>query len=102
MIPQIERYAHKYAYNKLSIEVFNTMINTIAEKAEKPTGNKIGIVCNEAFWQQANYILGKFLSDNRVDGAHLWSKQANGYIKVGAAYNAYTFAGKLTSLPAAA
>ena len=93
MIPQIERVAHKYAYNKLSTEVFNTMINTLGEVSDNPTGNKIGIVCNEAFWQESNLMLGKFLSDNHVDGTHLWSKAANDYIKVGAAYNTYRFAG---------
>lgn len=102
VIPQVERYAHKYAYNKLSTEVFNAMINTISEKSDNPTGNKIAVICNEALWQQVNITLGKYLSDNHVDGTHLWSKAANDYIKVGAAYNTYRFAGKHISLPAAA
>ena len=97
LIPQVERYAHKYAYNKLSTEVFNAMINTISEKSDNPTGNKIAVICNEALWQQVNMTLGKYLSDNHVDGTHLWSKAANDYIKVGATYNTYRFAGNEVS-----
>lgn len=78
------------------------MINTISSKSDNPTGNKIAVICNEALWQQVNMILGKYLSDNHVDGTHLWSKAANDYIKVGATYNTYRFAGKHISLPAAA
>ena len=93
VIPQVERYASKYAYNKLTMEVFNTMINALGEKADNPTGNHYMIVCNEALWQQVNTVLGKFLSDNQTDGTYLWSKGANNYVKVGAAYNSYTWAG---------
>ena len=41
MIPQIERFASKYAYGKMSLEVFNTIIRTMNEKANKSTGNKL-------------------------------------------------------------
>lgn len=93
MIPQVERYASKYMYNKLTMEVFNTMINSLGEKADNPTGNHYTLVVNEKFWYDAQLALGKFLSDNRTDGAYLWSKGANDYINVGAAFNSYNFGG---------
>ena len=37
--------------------------------------------------------LGGYLADNKAEGAHLWSKQSNGNVKVGATYDAYTFGG---------
>lgn len=40
VIPQVERYASKYAFNKFTIEVFQAAMNAMAEKAEQPTGNK--------------------------------------------------------------
>lgn len=39
MIPQIERFASKYSANKVTINTFHTIISTMVEKAEKPTGN---------------------------------------------------------------
>lgn len=97
IIPQIERYANKYMYNDLSLEIFNAMIDTLSEKADQPTGNTYTLICNEIFWRQANQKLAKFLTDNKTDGAYLWSRKANGgtggYIKVGATYNAYEWAG---------
>ena len=39
MIPQIERFASKYAANRVTINTFHTIISTMVEKAEKPTGN---------------------------------------------------------------
>lgn len=93
LIPQVERYANKYAYNNLSTEVFNTMISMLAEKSDKETGNHYMVLCNSKLWQDVNLKLGQFLSDNRVDGTHLWSKAKNDYISVGATYNTYIFAG---------
>ena len=42
LIPQVERFASKYVYNnKPTIEVFHTIMQTMNEKAEKATGNKL-------------------------------------------------------------
>ena len=42
LIPQVERFASKYVYNnKPTPEIFNTIMQTMNEKAEKPTGNKL-------------------------------------------------------------
>ena len=40
LVPQIERFASKYAYSKMTLELFNTIIRTLNEKANKSTGNK--------------------------------------------------------------
>lgn len=39
LIPQVERFASKYAYSKLTMEVFRTAIAMLGEKAENVTGN---------------------------------------------------------------
>ncbi len=44
LVPQIERFASKYAYAKMSLEVFNTIIRTLNEKADKSTGNKLNVI----------------------------------------------------------
>lgn len=44
LIPQVERFASKYVYNnKPTVDVFNTIMQSMNEKAEKPTGNKLNI-----------------------------------------------------------
>lgn len=41
LIPQVERFASKYAANKVTINTFQTIIQTMIEKAEQPTGNHL-------------------------------------------------------------
>ena len=41
LIPQVEAFASKYAYNKLTINVFKTALSALIEKATKPTGNHL-------------------------------------------------------------
>ena len=43
IIPQVERFASKYAYSKLTVAVLNTVIAMLNEKAENPTGNVLNI-----------------------------------------------------------
>lgn len=39
LIPQVEAFASKYAYNKLTISTLRTAIMALNHKAAKPTGN---------------------------------------------------------------
>ena len=41
IIPQVERFASKYAFSKLTIDVFQTVLATMNEKAKLPTGNRL-------------------------------------------------------------
>lgn len=36
IIPQVERFASKYFYNKLTVNAFVSALNMLREKAEKP------------------------------------------------------------------
>lgn len=47
LIPQIEAYADKYAYNKMTVDVLNTIVTTMAQKANSPKGNKWVFIMNE-------------------------------------------------------
>lgn len=40
VIPQVERFAGKYVFSKLTAKVLNTAIYAMIAKAERPTGNK--------------------------------------------------------------
>ncbi len=94
LIPQVEAYASKYAYNKLTINVLKTAIMTLNEKAKKPTGNNYMFICSEKFWYDLQDILDTHLSQYHTDGTYLWSMKANDYVSVGAkGFDTYNWAG---------
>jgi hypothetical protein len=93
IIPQVERFASKYAFNKLTMEVFRTVIAMLGEKAQSPTGNTYMFICNERFWYLVQDALSEFLAHNHTDGTYLWSMKAGDYVKVGAKYNSYEYGG---------
>lgn len=94
LIPQAEAYASKYAYNKVSISLFKTMIQALNEKAKKPTGNKYMFIVNEAAWYDLQDVLDTYLAQYHTDGTYLWSKKANDYVSVGAlGFDTYRYGG---------
>ena len=100
-IPQIERFASKYSANRITINTFHTVINTLVEKADKPTGNHFCFVCNEKGWAIVQRVLGDYLATRHTEGAYLWSSAGPGkYLKVGNTFDAYEW-GKRITAPAA-
>jgi hypothetical protein len=92
-LPQIYRYASKFNYSKLNISLFNEMLQALSQKCKNVTGNDFVFIVNVRLWNEMQNVLSEFLQRHKPDGAYIWSKQANGYIKLGATYNAYEFAG---------
>lgn len=98
IIPQVERFASKYAFSKLTINVFHTVMAMMGEKAENPTGNHYMFICNERFWYLVQQELGQYLAQFHTDGTYLYSQKANGYVEVGAkAFDTYNFGGNQVS-----
>ena len=97
IIPQVERFASKYAYNKLTVEAFTTAIAMMNEKSENPTGNKYVLICNEKAWQDVQTCLSEWLARFKTCGTYLWSKKANGYVDVGATFQSYEIGGNTIS-----
>lgn len=93
IIPQIERFASKYAYNKLSVDVLHTVLQVLNEKSEKPQDNKYVFVMNEKAYNDIQKTLGTYLAQYKCANSFMWSKKANGYVEVGAKYDSYMFAG---------
>lgn len=93
IIPQVERFASKYAFAKLTVEVFHTVLATLNEKATNPTGNKYMFICNERMWNLLQTVLGDYLARYKATDTYLWSKAANDYIKVGATFDSYEYGG---------
>lgn len=66
----------------------------MSERAESPTGNKFVFVVNEALWNQVQSSLSEWLARFGTCDTYLWSKEANGYIKVGATFHSYEIGGE--------
>lgn len=54
-------------------------------------------ICNEKFWSDVQDTLSDYLAKFKTEGTYLYSKQANGYVKVGATFQTYEFAGNEVS-----
>lgn len=93
IIPQVERFANKFIYSKLNTKLFNKAIMAMITKCEKSMGNTFTIVANTALMAEVQEVLGAWLADHKTDGAALWSRKSNGYVEVGATYQAYEFMG---------
>jgi hypothetical protein len=97
IINQIERYANKYAYAKLSINVFDTVMEHMRQKSKSSTGNQYTFVVNERLWNQVQRTLRQYLKDWRTDGTFFYSSKAGGNVKVGATFDTYVFGGNQIS-----
>ena len=97
IIPQIEKYASKYAYTKFTIEVLRLILGQMNDKADAPTGNHYMFVVSEPLWNQMQVVLAAHLAAFQTDGTYLYSKAANDYVKVGATFNTYEFGGNKIS-----
>lgn len=93
IIPQINKYASKYNYAKLSLNVITEAMQAMSLKAENPTGNTWAFTVNMPLYHQIQRELAIFMRENKVDQQYLYSKIEGKDIKVGATYGAYEFAG---------
>lgn len=97
IISQIERYANKYAYAKLSINVFDTVMEHMRQKSKSSTGNQYVFVVNERLWNQIQRTLREYLKDWRTNGTFFYSVKANKNVSVGATFDTYIFGGNQIS-----
>lgn len=102
LIPQIEAAANKYCYsNRPNLQLFNMIISDMADKAQSDTGNKFIFIVNRKMWNDLQMTLGEYLANYRTDGTYMYSKSANkglgGYVKVGATFDTYEYAGNQVS-----
>ena len=97
-IPQIEAAANKYCYNnKPNLPLFNMIMSDMSDKAQNDIGNKFVFIVNRKLWNDINTVLGEYLANYKTDGTFMYSKSANkgmgGYVKVGATFDTYEYAG---------
>lgn len=93
-IPQIERFATKFIFAKLTVAWLKKALNALVLKSDKKLGNKYAMICNSLMWDDVQQVIDLFLKDRHTDGDFLWSKGTNGYISAGATYDTYIYGGK--------
>lgn len=67
----------------------------MSAKSEKAQGNTYILMANTFFYNQWQSVMGKWVVEHKSDNAFLYSKEKNGYIKLGATYSAYEYGGKM-------
>lgn len=76
-------------------------MSDMSDKAQSDTGNKYVFICNRKMWNDINMVLGEYLANYRTDGTYMYAKSANkglgGYVKVGATFDTYEYAGNQVS-----
>lgn len=93
-IPQIERWAQKIAYNRLTSGILTLAMSQIRERCNSDTGNHWVMILNSKLWDDVQNFLGDWLANFKTDGGHLWS-QKDGMVSVGATYYSYEFGGNI-------
>ena len=94
LIPQIERFAGKMTFAKLTPRIMNKAIIEMTQKSASPVGNKYVFICNTAMWAEIQNTLMNWLKDFHTCGTFMYSEKANDYVKVGNTFNSYEFGGK--------
>ena len=99
LIPQLERFASKFKFAKLNVNVINTVMDQMNQKAAQATGNHYTFVVNDRLWGQINTTLGDWLKLWGSTPTLLYSKdvqaaiKAENPVKVGATFTSYEIAG---------
>lgn len=103
LIPQIERFASKFKYAKMAVNVINTAMDSMNSKAVEATGNHYTFIVNDRLWGQVNSTLGDWLKLWNSTPTVLYSKAVGEYVKisnpvkVGATFTSYEVAGNTVS-----
>lgn len=93
LIPQAERFATKFVFNKLNVRLFEQAMDEMIAKCENPQGNHFVFVVNTHMMSQVQRVMAAWLRDWKTDGGFIWSKGSNGYVKVGTTFDSYTWNG---------
>ena len=93
IIPQIERFASKFVFNKFNVRIFEKAMNEMSTKCENPTGNTWVFALNSRFWQIVQRTMSNWIRDWKTTGCFVWSQGAKDYVDLGATYQSYEFAG---------
>ena len=93
IIPQLERFATKFVFNKLNVRLFEQAMDEMIAKCDNPQGNVFTYIVNTKMNTMVQRVMAAWLRDWKTDGGFIWSKGTNGYVKVGSTFDSYTYNG---------
>ena len=93
VIPQLERFADKYAYSKMSTDIFDTMLSSMRQKSKKSMGNKYVFIANEMLWDDIQKALRDYLKNWKTNGTTFFSKAGGKDIEIGGFFETYNMGG---------
>lgn len=93
LVPQLERFATKFVFNKLNVRIFEQAMDEIIAKCDNPQGNHLVFSVNTKMMTAVQRVMAAWLRDWKTDGGFIWSKGSNGYVKVGTTFDSYTYNG---------
>lgn len=97
ILAQIERYANKYSYAKMTTKVMNQVMAQMRQKSKNSTGNQYMFIVNEILWQQIQEELMGWLKLWTPVNPVFFSQKANSNVTVGATFDSYVFGGNQIS-----
>lgn len=63
IIPQIERFATKFVYNKLTTRIWEGAMSEMAAKCDNGTGNTFAFIVNTRLWNQIQRTMSQWIRD---------------------------------------
>lgn len=93
IIAQVERYANKYAYAKMSANVMDTVMEYMRQKSRTSEGNQYVFIVNERMYSQIQRTLRDYLKAWQPTTSVFFSQKAGGKVKVGTTFDSYEFMG---------
>lgn len=95
IIPQVERFATKFAFNEagFNIRLWEQAMQEMAAKSDEPQGNVWAFVCNTRAYNLVQRRLSAWIRDWKTTGCFVWSQGQKGYVDLGATYQSYEFGG---------
>ena len=93
VVPQVERFATKFVFNKLNVRLFEQAMDEMIAKCDNPQGNVFTFIVNTKMNTMVQRVMAAWLRDWKTDGGFIWSKGTNGYVKVGTTFDSYTYNG---------
>lgn len=102
LIAQIERFASKFKYAKLNINIIDKVMEQMTAKAKNATGNQFTFIVNDALWSQINTSLADWLKLWGSTPTMMYSKAAgktggkvtiDNALQVGASFQSYVVNG---------
>lgn len=93
MIAQIERYANKYAYARVTTAMLDKIMANMTEKSAQPEGNSYVFVVNNVLYAQLQKTLRTYLMGVTQSSSVFYSQRTGGKVKVGTTFDSYEFLG---------